>query len=308
MKEKAIIVQNLTKNYGDLIAVNDISFEVEKGTVFAFLGVNGAGKSTTIGCITTTNSITSGKIFINNLEVGKDNNKINKEIGVVFQTSLLDDLLTVRENIITRAAFYKLGQKLKPRLEELTKSLEMELFIDQRYGTLSGGQKRRVDIARALIHQPSILFLDEPTSGLDPSSRKNVWDAIYGLQKRTGLTVFLTTHYMEETEKANMVYLIEKGEIVANGTPQSLRAKYSRDQLKLVSSDNKSLLKRLNNKNLKYRIKDETVIVDIASSSDALSFLKANEKVISDFEFIHGKMDDVFLELTNNNENKEVKK
>ncbi len=299
MKNKAIIVNNLVKKYGNSIAVNNISFEVEPGTVFAFLGTNGAGKSTTIGCITTTTDITSGEITINNLKVGKDNEKIKKEIGVVFQSSILDDLLTVRENLAIRADFYNLGLKQKTRISELSKTLQLESFIDQRYGTLSGGQKRRADIARALIHEPSILFLDEPTAGLDPASRENVWQTVYELRKKTGLTVFLTTHYMEETEKANQVYLIDKGLIIASGTPQSLRSRYSKDQLTIVASSQKLIKKDLDAKKINYKEKDESLTIDVQSSNQAMSLLKKYEQEIKDFEFVHGKMDDVFLELTN---------
>lgn len=309
MIKKAIIVNNLVKKYGNLVAVNDVSFEVESGSIFAFLGTNGAGKSTTIGCITTTNSIDGGEILVNGFKVGTDDDAIRKEIGVVFQISILDDLLTVRENIVTRAAFYNLGSETDSRINELSKTLQMESFIDQRYGTLSGGQKRRADIARALVHKPRILFLDEPTAGLDPASREKVWQTIYDLQSKTGLTVFLTTHYMEETEKSSQVYLINKGVVVASGTPQYLRSKYSKDQLKIVPADINAFQAELRKQGVKYSRKDETIIIDVKSSKQAMIMLKKYEKTIDDFEFIHGKMDDVFLELTDANDiNKESTK
>ncbi len=298
---KAIIVKNLVKKYGDLTAVNDISFEVEKGQVFAFLGTNGSGKSTTIGCITTTNSINSGSIMVNGHDVSQDDNYIRREIGVVFQSSLLDDLLTVRENIASRAAFYNLGKEIPGRIIELSKTLGLDSFLDQRYGTLSGGQKRRADIARALVHRPSILFLDEPTAGLDPASRENVWQTVYELQKTTGLTVFLTTHYMEETERADFVYVINKGTYVASGTPQQLRADFSKDQLKLVGVNQKELKAKLAHDKVEFVAKNDAVIINVKSSMVAMKLLKKYEDLIKDFEFVHGNMDDVFLELTKNN-------
>ena len=299
---KAIIVKDLVKKYGDLTAVNGISFEVEKGSVFAFLGTNGSGKSTTIGCITTTNKINSGNITVNGHKVGVDDDAIRREIGVVFQTSLLDALLTVRENIASRAAFYNLGIDVNARIAELSKTLDLDAFLDQRYGTLSGGQKRRADIARALVHKPNILFLDEPTAGLDPASRENVWQTIYGLQKKSGLTVFLTTHYMEETERADMVYVINDGNYVASGTPQSLRAEFSRDKLKLVGIRQKELITSLNKDKIGYIIKNDAIIINVESSKVAMGLLKKYESVIKDFEFVHGNMDEVFLELTKQGE------
>jgi multidrug/hemolysin transport system ATP-binding protein len=304
MKKPAIIIKNLAKKYGQKTAVDDISFEVESGTVFAFLGSNGAGKSTTIGCITTTNSISGGSILVNGHQVGADDNEISKDIGVVFQASILDDLLTVRENIATRAAFYELGSRANDRIDELVEMMNMSAFIDQRYGTLSGGQKRHADIARALVHEPSILFLDEPTAGLDPASREKVWQTVYALQKKTGLTVFLTTHYMEETEKANQIYMIKKGKIIAHGTPQALRAKYSQNQLKLVPKNSATIKKQLEKQKIEYSAKDETVFINVESSNVAMLLLKKYESEITDFEYVHGKMDDVFMELTN--ENKEI--
>lgn len=294
----AIIVKDLVKKYGTLVAVDDISFAVEAGQVFAFLGTNGAGKSTTIGCITTTQQPTSGEIIVNDHRVGRDDDAIRRAIGVVFQTSLLDDLLTVRENLKIRAAFYDLDTSTNTRIIELGKTLDMESFLDQRYGTLSGGQKRRADIARALIHKPSILFLDEPTAGLDPASREQVWQTMYDLQKATNLTVFLTTHYMEETERADQVYVINQGKVVAHGTPQSLRADFSQDQLRLVAIRPEKLAVELRKEKVRYSVKNDTVLITTNSSQEALRLLKKHEANIKDFEFVHGNMDDVFLELT----------
>lgn len=299
---RAITVKKLVKAYGSLAAVDDISFEVETGSVFAFLGTNGAGKSTTIGCITTTHNITSGEITVNGHTVGQDDDAIRREIGVVFQASLLDDLLTVRENLASRAAFYKLGVATPARITELAKTLGIDSFLDQRYGTLSGGQKRRADIARALIHKPNILFLDEPTAGLDPSSREQVWQTIYDLQAATNLTVFLTTHYMEETERADQVYVIDKGAVVAHGTPAGLRADFSKDQLRLTAVRQEDLIAILSKDKVPHAVKNDTVLINAGSGKAALQLLKKYEIYIKDFEFVHGNMDDVFLALTENHD------
>ncbi len=295
---KAIVVEKLVKKYDSLTAIDDVSFEVEQGSIFAFLGTNGAGKSTTIGCITTTHQPTSGTITVNGHHIGQDDDAIRREIGVVFQSSLLDDLLTVHENIASRAALYNLGSSVNSRITELAKTLDLESFLDQRYGTLSGGQKRRADIARALIHKPNILFLDEPTAGLDPASREQVWQTIYDLQKTTNLTVFLTTHYMEETERTNQVYVINEGKVIAHGTPQSLRADFSKDRLRLVTSQPEKLMAELHKERIKHSLKNDTIIINVTSSQEALRLLKKHEANIKDFEFVHGSMDDVFLELT----------
>lgn len=299
--EPAINVSHLVKKYGDFTAVNDISFAVPAGSVFAFLGTNGAGKTTTIGCLTTTNEITSGSVTINGRRVGRDDAAIRHDIGVVFQQSLLDPLLTVRENLESRARFYKLGAQIQPRIAELAKLISLESILDQRYGRLSGGQKRRADIARALLHNPRILFLDEPTAGLDPKSREQVWQTIDDLQKRIGLTVFLTTHYMEETERADMVYVIDVGNIIAHGTPAELRAAHSHDELLLVAphaAAATAIAKALTKQTYAYNKKGKELRVAVDSSRTALALLKEHEAHIQDFEFRHGSMDDVFLQLT----------
>jgi multidrug/hemolysin transport system ATP-binding protein len=294
----AITVSHLVKRYGDFTAVDDISFEVPTGSVFAFLGTNGAGKTTTIGCLTTINTITSGQAIVNGRQIGREDAAIRRDIGVVFQSSLLDPLLTVRENLTSRAAFYSLGKKTAARIQELAKLIDLEKLLDKRYGTLSGGQKRRVDIARALLHNPSVLFLDEPTAGLDPKSREQVWQTIYGLQKSMGLTVFLTTHYMEETERADMVYVIDAGKVIAHGTPSDLRAHHSHDELRLTAVEPVKLAKSLTTEGLHFTESGNDFSVAVESSQAALALLKRYEKQITDFEFRHGSMDDVFLQLT----------
>lgn len=293
-----IRVKNLKKSYGNVHAVNDISFEVTRGSVFAFLGTNGAGKSTTISCLTTITAPSQGEIIINDKTIGVDDTRIREDIGVVFQSSILDPTLTVRENLTYRASFYGLGKETNGRIKNLSDLIDLDSFIDRPYGTLSGGQKRRADIARALLHNPSILFLDEPTAGLDPKSREQVWNTIYQLRTSIGLTVFLTTHYMEETEHADDVYVIDKGVKIASGTPQALRAKFSQNELRLIASNAQSFESRLNADKVDYELQKDVFIITTPDSDTALKVLKKYEGAFTDFEFQHGNMDDVFLTLT----------
>lgn len=296
----AIEVVNLVKKYGHVTAVQDISFRVEAGSIFAFLGTNGAGKSTTIGCLTTLRSITSGQVTVAGYSIGASNEQIQRAIGVVFQSSLLDPLLTVKENLQSRARFYGLG-RADTRISELSKLIDLGAILNTRYGTLSGGQKRHVDIARALIHTPSILFLDEPTAGLDPESREKVWRTINRLRKDTGLTVFLTTHYMEETERADMAYVIHAGSVVAHGTPSSLRERFSKDQLRLIAVDTDKLSALLSSLGQEFVRKNDEFVISVDGSKAALALLERSKALMKDFEFRHGSMDDVFLELTAQN-------
>lgn len=301
----AIKVKSLQKNYGNVKAVNDISFEVNQGSVFAFLGTNGAGKSTTINCLNTIITPSSGEITINGSQIGRNDSRIREDIGVVFQESLLDPMLTVRENLEYRASFYRFGARTSERIKSLSKMVDLESFIDRPYGPLSGGQKRRADIARALLHEPSILFLDEPTAGLDPKSREQVWKTIYHLRQSINLTVFLTTHYMEETEKADEIYVIDKGIKIASGSPQTLRAAFSRNELRLKTSSVNSLTELLEKDGVVYSKKQDIVVIAAKDSASALQILKEYEGMYIDFEFRHGNMDDVFLELTNDSRGSE---
>lgn len=296
-EENIITISGLTKKFKDMTAVNNISLTVRKGAVFAFLGTNGAGKSTTINMLTTALQPTSGTARVVGYELGKDDSSIRQAIGVVFQQSLLDPLLTVRENLRLRATFYALKDTEK-RIAELSKLIGLNDFLDHRYGKLSGGQRRRADIARALVHKPKLLFLDEPTAGLDPKSREDVWKTVMNLQVTTGLTVFLTTHYMEEAERADDVYVISKGVIVAHDTPQALRAKYTTNTLTLVAENTDALLSKLNKSSVRATSTADTIIIHTASVNETIGLLKKYGADITDFEFRHGDMDDVFLSLT----------
>lgn len=271
--------------------------EVPTGSVFAFLGTNGAGKSSTISCMTANLPFDEGVILINGNRVGKDDERIRRDIGVVFQQSLLDPLASPVENLRLRAGFYGLGGKTETRIKELTELVDLGGFASRRYGQLSGGQKRRVDIARALIHSPSVIFLDEPTAGLDPQSREQVWTAISTLREEQGLTVFLTTHYMQETENADEVVIIDKGKRVAAGTPSELRSRFSRSVLSIRSLDHERLEIAVNELGLTFEAKNDVIEICVENAEEALAILAAHNEHIGDFELKHGTMDDVFLSL-----------
>lgn len=296
----AIQVENLRKQYGEHEAVKGISFDVQKGELLAFLGANGAGKSTTIEILCTLLKKTSGTVRINGFELDakNDNADIRKSIGVVFQQSLLDERLTVYENIIHRGKTYRLTKaELTENYQFVSKYLHLEDIEKKKYGTLSGGQKRRADIARAMIHKPQILFLDEPTTGLDPQTRQFVWQAIKKLQQETNMTIFLTTHYMEEAAVAHQVIVLKSGQIVAQGTPDALKTTYAYDQMALVFQNEKDGENWLFENELPYIEKQGIYTIKVDSTLDALTILKKAEPLLVSFEVIKGTMDDVFLHI-----------
>ena len=295
----AIKVQNLVKKYADVLAVDGISFEVEEGTLFAFLGPNGAGKSSTINAICTTTQITGGSITVAGFDAVQDAAKVRGCIGAVFQESVLDELLTVRENLAARASLYGLGKAMiKKRIDEVAEAVSIADILDRRYGRLSGGQRRRVDMARGLVHRPKILFLDEPTTGLDPQTRLKVWDTVTKLQKDTGMTVFMTTHYMEEAAGADSVAIIDKGRIAAAGSPEALRLQYSSDYLKMQPKDRQALKAALDEAGASFEEDRDLIIVKLASSTEALALLNKVEPQVKAFEVVRGNMDDVFMTVT----------
>ena len=295
----AIMVSGLIKRYRGFTAVDDISFDVDDGQVFAFLGTNGAGKSTTIGCLTTTLAFDGGTIRVAGHDVVSDGERVRETVGVVFQDSLLDRMLTVRENLALRASFAHLDRNhVGRRIAELGELIELGDFVNRRYGQLSGGQRRRVDIARALLHEPRILFLDEPTAGLDPASRAVVWRTIQELRRTSGLTVFLTTHYMEETEEADRVCIIDRGRMIADGTPAELRAAHSRSLLTVTSDDPAGLLRLAAKHGALPEQDDDVIVVPVPDAATARAILAEHGDSVRDFEFRHGRMDDVFLALT----------
>lgn len=288
-----IEIEHLNKSFGEVKAVNDITFRVKKGEFFSFLGVNGAGKSTTISIMCGTLTKDSGKVIINGIDVDKDIKSITNKIGVVFQFSHLDSVLTVYDNLRSRAALYNItGDKFKERLEYLTELLDLKDILKRTLGKLSGGQRRRVDIARALIHDPEILILDEPTTGLDPQTRKLIWEVINKMRIEKSLTVFLTTHYMEEAAESDYVVILNKGLIAAEGTPHDLKNKYSSDYITFYNTDEiydfgYPMTKIKNG----YRIK-------IPNTELATELVTKHPDKFKDYEITKGKMDDVFLAVT----------
>jgi multidrug/hemolysin transport system ATP-binding protein len=296
---RIIDVVDLKKSYGDVEAVKGICFHVNEGDLFAFLGPNGAGKSTTIDILCTLLKQNSGKVLIDGYELGKQDDAIRSTIGVVFQDSLLDPLLTVRENLNVRAKFYtKDKAQIKCAIQTAAEVADITDFIDRPYGKLSGGQRRRTDIARALVHTPKVLFLDEPTTGLDPQTRKSVWNTIRKLQKEQGMTIFLTTHYMEEAANADYVVIIDHGLISAKGTPYELKEQYSHDILKIKPNDEQALLAFLGSKRLSYKKKTELYHIKLKSTVQAIPIIKQSEHLIESFEVVRGTMDDVFITVT----------
>ncbi len=297
--DKIIEVTGLKKTYGEIKAVDGIDFYVERGKLFAFLGPNGAGKTTTINIISTLLRKDAGIVSVNDHVLGDDDALIRGDIGIVFQDSVLDDLLTVEENLWTRGSFYGLSQEeLKENVEIALAATNITDIRNRRYKSLSGGQRRRADIARALLHHPRILFLDEPTTGLDPQTRKSVWNTIIELQHKHGMTIFLTTHYMEEADGADFVIVIDEGEIAAKGTPTQLKNKYSGDLLIVEPDDEAKIKNYFDDKAIDYVKANDTLRVTLDSTMDAIHILSDIEKNIHSFEVKHGTMDDAFIGIT----------
>lgn len=306
--EEAITVKHLKKYYQDVKAVDDVSFSVARGEFFGFLGVNGAGKSTTINMLCTLQKPTAGEAWINGLTLGRDNEAIKHHIGVVYQGNCLDKMLTVKENLLLRGRLYEPdSRKLKKNLDYVTEILGLSDILKRPFGKLSGGQKRRCEIARALMHTPDILFLDEPTTGLDPATRKSVWETIHTLQKEMKMTVFLTTHYMEEAAKADHIGIMSKGHFATYGTPFSLKETYARDKLYLIPAADcrEKIQKHLTEHHLEYVIKEESILVKIENTMESLPLLQEMQDFLQGFEVIQGTMDDVFLNVTKEEKNDE---
>ena len=299
--EAVIKVEGLCKEFGAVKAVKGIDFEVKKGELFGFLGINGAGKSTTINMLCTVLKPTAGNVHICGMQLGKNDDEIRKKIGVVYQNNCLDERLTVKENLFIRGALYESNKrKLGENVERVCEVLQLEEVYNRRFGKLSGGWKRRCEIARALLHAPEILFLDEPTTGLDPATRKIVWESIGRLREEENMTIFLTTHYMEEAAKASHIAIIDAGEIKEYGTPFSLKEVYAKDKLNLMpKNDRQSALKEyLTRQGLVYRQKEEILQIGVKNSMAALPLLNEADSMIEGFEVVQGSMDDVFLNVT----------
>lgn len=290
-----IEIFELSKSFGSVKAVDQLTFKVKEGELFAFLGINGAGKSTTINIMCGQLQKDSGTVTVSGENLDRNIDKIKRDIGVVFQSSVLDAPLTVYDNLESRAALYGIvGESFKKRVKELSTLLGFEDLLERTVGKLSGGQRRRIDIARALLHSPKILVLDEPTTGLDPQTRKTLWDVIYSLRKNENMTVFLTTHYMEEAAEADYVVIIDSGKVAAEGTPLELKNSYSGDFLVLYGKE-ESDVKALGYPYEKIR---DAFRISIPHTSTATELILKNPNFFTDYEITKGKMDDVFLSVT----------
>ena len=291
MKE-IIKIKNLYKSYGKINAVNDLDLKVNQGQLYAFLGVNGAGKSTTISMISGILKKDSGEILICGKDIEKENNIIKKYIGIVFQESVLDKSLTVYENLKYRAGLYGIiGKDFIKIYEQIEDLFELQDIKNSKLAKLSGGQRRKVDIARAIIHKPKLLILDEPTTGLDPGTRKKIWNTIRKLRKEYNMTIFLTTHYMEEAADADYISIIDKGKIIAEGTPLELKNKYASDTI-IIYNVNEEKIKKLN---LPYKKIKNAIKIEIKNTKEATNLIIKNKNIFQDYEIIKGRMDDVFL-------------
>ena len=299
METKTVIqIDHLSKSFGDVRAVNDLSFGVREGELFAFLGVNGAGKSTTINIMCGQLPKDTGDVVIDGYHIDKENAKIKAQLGVVFQNSVLDKALSVKDNLTSRASLYGIvGERCKKRIEELAQVLDFEDLLKRPVGKLSGGQRRRIDIARALLHHPRILILDEPTTGLDPQTRKLLWDVISRLRRDERMTVFLTTHYMEEAAEADYVVILDSGKIAAKGTPLELKNAYTGDFITLynVAED---LIQPLG---VPYEAIRDAYRLSVPNTAAATKLITSNPALFVDYEITKGKMDDVFLAATGKN-------
>lgn len=293
--EKIIEIKNLSKSFGDIKAVDDLSFSVREGELFAFLGLNGAGKSTTINIMCGMLSKDEGEVIINHKNIDTDLVGVKKDLGVVFQNSVFDMPLTVYDNLKSRAILYGISdEQFKNKLDELGELLDFSSLLNRTYGKLSGGQKRKIDIARALFHEPKILILDEPTTGLDPQTRKKVWEVIEYLRKEKNLTVFLTTHYMEEVSDADYVVILDSGKIVAEGTPLDLKNRYTGDFIIFYNVKEEEIKKM----KLPYEVLSDHIKVSIQNTSMIPNLIDKFPSLFVDFEVTKGKMDDVFLAST----------
>ncbi|EHK2485092.1 ABC transporter ATP-binding protein [Listeria monocytogenes] len=295
-----IKLTNVVKKFGKVETVKGINLEVEKGSLFAFLGENGAGKSTTLSMICTESEPTSGEIFIADEKLTFKNRKsFRQKLGVVFQENVLDDLLTVRENLYNRASLYgKTKAEITERLALVSSIMGIEDILNRRFEKLSGGQKRRAEIARAIMHDPEILLLDEPTTGLDPKTRVSVWKIIDYLREELGMTVFLTTHYLEEAKDADQLAVIHKGKIIAQGTPANIRSRFSVDKIFFYDAKVAELQTIIEKINLPFKVTKETMRVDVINQDvEILAILNQTAGLYGSFEVIKGNLDDAFISM-----------
>jgi multidrug/hemolysin transport system ATP-binding protein len=295
---KALSINDVHKKYHNGVhAVKGISLSIEELSFTAFLGKNGAGKSTLMHMMSTLTDITSGSIKMFDYDVTKDDDHIRSLIGIVFQHSMMDDILSVYDNLSIRGSMYGLSKEtLHKRILDVSKTLDIDGLLKREYGSLSGGQRRKVDIARALLHQPRILILDEPTTGLDPKSRQELWEYIHKLRISSSMTILLTTHYLEEVMDADQVIVIDEGLLIENASSHALREKYTRTKLYL--SGNESLIHHLNQDSIHYSIHQTRIVIPLNSPFESLDIISKHQTMIQSFEVIQGTMDDVFFALT----------
>lgn len=294
----SIEIHNLTKTYGSFTAVDNISFQVGQGEMLGFLGINGAGKSTTINILSTLLKPDSGSVSVCGAKLGTEDGIIRRKIGIVYQNNCLDEILTVKENLLCRGILHGASRKeAKEKLGELNRIFGLQEILGKKYGTLSGGQKRRCEIAAALMHTPELLFLDEPTTGLDPATRKEVWETIEMLRKSTNMTVFLTTHYMEEAAAADRIIIINRGRIISEGTPQELKERYALDTMRLFCEPEQvEHLAEIAKKHGFSVIKEkDAVICSVHATMDTIPCICEAKPLMTGFEVVQGTMDDVFL-------------
>lgn len=296
--KNVIEIQHLSKSFGDIHAVQDLSFRVKEGELFAFLGINGAGKSTTISILCGQLPKDSGTVTIDGADLDRNIDTVKQNLGVVFQNSVLDKALSVRDNLKSRAALYGItGAAFEARLQNLAQLLDFGDLLKRTVGKLSGGQRRRIDIARALLHSPKILILDEPTTGLDPQTRKLLWDAVTRLRTEKRMTVFLTTHYMEEAADADYVIILDSGKIAAEGTPIQLKNAYTGDFITLYGAD----AAQVQSLGVPYEVLHDACRLAIPDTQTATRLITAHPELFTDYEIVKGKMDDVFLAVTGKN-------
>lgn len=293
--EHIIQIDHLSKSFGSVKAVQDLSFRVKEGELFAFLGVNGAGKSTTINIMCGQLSKDGGSVVMDAHDLDKDMDFIKRELGVVFQSSVLDSALSVYDNLESRAALYGItGTAFKKRLAELAEILDFEDLLKRAVGKLSGGQRRRIDIARVLFHKPKIIILDEPTTGLDPQTRRILWNVISDFRKNENMTVFLTTHYMEEAADADYVVIIDNGKIAAKGTPLEMKNIYTGDYITIYGEEEENIKKL----GMEYEKLRNGYRLFVPNTKAATDLIIHNPQLFQDYEITKGKMDDVFLAVT----------
>jgi len=299
MQRPIIEVKNFTKRYGNFEAVKNISFDVKEGSIFAFLGPNGAGKSTTINTLCTIFEKTEGQLFIDGKDVSREKNAVRQAIGVVFQDNTLDKKMTVEENLQMHCVFYRVPRgEVEERIKFVLKLVDLTQWRRKPITALSGGMMRRVEIARGLIHYPRVLFLDEPTTGLDPQTRNHVWEYILNLQKEKNITIFLTTHYMDEAEHADDVAIMDHGQIIAHDTPFGLKKKFTKNRAYITTKDAAKFERVLSQEGIRFEAREKFYRVDVEDNAHFLNVLAECKSDILDMELRKGTLNDVFLDIT----------